>query len=413
MLKLTFLGHQSWIVTHNKTNLYIDPVLFSEYGLAPTNLRIPLEYQVKTKLSSLPTPSAILLTHEHSDHFDPRSLIHFKKNTPIYISEKASTVCFEIIKGLGFKNIKKLLCEKELKIGTLLIHPLSEILLAEFSDEFDTLPLLIRDYKKTDAFLTAVDIWLSPRSKRKIIQLLGKNKRPLINMVGSALRLILAKDLENNWTDKIKIYKTTQKEDVIKILNQKKPLRLLPGNSFEFEKGRCKQVQITSDFIECLGPSPSKSFPRHFKNDKMSIREWKKLENHLKDYAQFLYSRELYRKLFSQRGYIDSKLHPTFAFLLKASNGSRLYEYHAQSSCFIRNRFSKNYYTFCQTQARSLLALFEGEFEARIFSLFLSRWHAESPKEKLDLHAKALWIYFHPQRSPKWAKRLYRRVNLK
>ena len=83
-MKVTLLGHQSWMITYNKTNVLIDPVLYEGFGSQDDN-SIEIYPPRKIEFENIPKIDAIILSHEHSDHFHIPTLLKFKK-VPIIVS---------------------------------------------------------------------------------------------------------------------------------------------------------------------------------------------------------------------------------------------------------------------------------------------------------------------------------------
>ena len=72
-LVITFIGHASLLFTYLDRNIYIDPVMqVADYSL-------------------LPKADAILVTHEHGDHFDPVAIEKLTKpETEVYLTKICS-----------------------------------------------------------------------------------------------------------------------------------------------------------------------------------------------------------------------------------------------------------------------------------------------------------------------------------
>jgi hypothetical protein len=63
--------------------------------------------------SLLPKPAAIFLTHDHDDHVDPRTLLHFPKETPVIVPSRRNKKHFfydytALLRELGFGRIVEL-----------------------------------------------------------------------------------------------------------------------------------------------------------------------------------------------------------------------------------------------------------------------------------------------------------------
>jgi len=93
-LKITFIGHASLMFEFNKKIVYVDPVgMFGDF-------------------SKLPKADLILVTHEHSDHLDLKTIeLITKKETQLICNEasQSTSIGSEVLKNGGktsFKGIK-------------------------------------------------------------------------------------------------------------------------------------------------------------------------------------------------------------------------------------------------------------------------------------------------------------------
>jgi hypothetical protein len=105
-MKLTFLGHQSWIVSHNGTNIYVDPVLTESFGHGVTT-QFPIFPPRTVDWSNLPSPSAVVLSHEHHDHFHPISLAALagKQKIPVFIGAAMPAFVRRLLGRLGLESV--------------------------------------------------------------------------------------------------------------------------------------------------------------------------------------------------------------------------------------------------------------------------------------------------------------------
>src|SRR5574337_1467902 len=96
----TFLGHQGWMISSGETRILIDPILGNEFGHGG-NVGIP--YPPKKLIpSSVPPITAVLISHEHEDHFNIPSLKRIDRAVPILLSAKSSTAARSILAEMGF-----------------------------------------------------------------------------------------------------------------------------------------------------------------------------------------------------------------------------------------------------------------------------------------------------------------------
>ena len=64
-MEITFLGHQSWLISHESTHVLVDPILADRFG---SNDGIEIYPPRTIDIEHFPPVSAIFLSHEHSDH---------------------------------------------------------------------------------------------------------------------------------------------------------------------------------------------------------------------------------------------------------------------------------------------------------------------------------------------------------
>src|SRR5580765_5391164 len=99
MFATTFLGHQGWLFQSDRAAILVDPLLCEEFGAAQQ-----LEYRVfpprALDLAKLPPLDAVVLSHEHDDHFDLPSLAKLSRKIPIHLSARSSTAAHQILREL-------------------------------------------------------------------------------------------------------------------------------------------------------------------------------------------------------------------------------------------------------------------------------------------------------------------------
>ncbi|MFD3424248.1 MBL fold metallo-hydrolase [Streptomyces decoyicus] len=98
---LTFLGHQTWLVEGAGHRILVDPVLGRGFGLSPA-----LEFRIwpprTVETARVPALDALVLTHEHLDHFHLPTLAALPTSLPVYTGPLLPAPVVEAIESLGF-----------------------------------------------------------------------------------------------------------------------------------------------------------------------------------------------------------------------------------------------------------------------------------------------------------------------
>ena len=78
MFAVTYLGQQGWLVTSDATRILIDPLLTDEYSPGFSAVIHPPR---RISLARLPPIDAVVLSHEHADHFNVPSLLALERRS--------------------------------------------------------------------------------------------------------------------------------------------------------------------------------------------------------------------------------------------------------------------------------------------------------------------------------------------
>ncbi len=165
-MELTFLGHQTWLVSHNSSCVLIDPILKDGFGAEDIN-GIEIFPPRAIDLENMPKPEVVILTHEHSDHFNIASLNVLSRDIKIIVGAMMIESVVECLENLGF-SVTRQLPNKPFQVGDL------EFTL--YSAAPDTVLWESRVYqvyvnpvnKAEDSIFIAVDALISEELKRYI-----------------------------------------------------------------------------------------------------------------------------------------------------------------------------------------------------------------------------------------------------
>ncbi len=106
--RVTFLGHASTVIEIDGMRIVTDPVLRRLVG--PLYRRVP-----RPITEPITDPDVILISHLHLDHYDPRSLRLFRRDTPIVAPVGAGLS----LRWRGFKDIHEVSPGERLRLGPL------------------------------------------------------------------------------------------------------------------------------------------------------------------------------------------------------------------------------------------------------------------------------------------------------
>ncbi|MFG2564684.1 MBL fold metallo-hydrolase [Streptomyces sp. NPDC048567] len=99
-LELTFLGHQTWHITDGLSTVLLDPILADAFGAG--DLEFPIWPPRNVDTAKMPVPDAVILSHEHLDHFHLPSLDLLAKTVPVYTGMTTPQAVVDAIEVLGF-----------------------------------------------------------------------------------------------------------------------------------------------------------------------------------------------------------------------------------------------------------------------------------------------------------------------
>jgi hypothetical protein len=172
MMDIVFLGHQGWLATSGGSSVLIDPLLKPSFGCA-----VPEPFEVypgrDLDMSRFPQIRAVVLSHEHEDHFHIPSLAMIDRKVPVFLSERSSWACRRILRDMGFE-VFPVVSEVPLSFDGVEIRAFG----AEFDsdaknmNEWDVMTYAVCGPESGEVFYSAVDVAL-PTTASRWLQTVG------------------------------------------------------------------------------------------------------------------------------------------------------------------------------------------------------------------------------------------------
>lgn len=184
-MRITFLGHQGWHIEHEGRGFLLDPIL-EEIGNGAN--RMPVWPPRRLDFARFEPLDAVIISHEHADHFSLQTLAALPRRCRIYVSDLSSHAMTAAIAHLGFK-VERFSALQSFAISGVRVTPLPGLynLL-----EPDTYALLMQD-RSGASFLTAIDTvahpdvfaWLAANCPERTLDNLTNNfvepRQPLVD----------------------------------------------------------------------------------------------------------------------------------------------------------------------------------------------------------------------------------------
>jgi phosphoribosyl 1,2-cyclic phosphodiesterase len=183
-MRITFLGHQGWQFENNGRSFLLDPIL---EGIGNGTVRMPVWPNRRLEFSRMGPIDAVIISHEHADHFSLETLSALPSTCRIYISDLASEAMYSIIREMGFV-VERFTAFNSFSINGIRIAPLPGLY---NTLEPDVYALLMRDDSGA-SFLTGIDTvwhpdifaWLAQHCPRRTLDNLTNNflepRQPLV-----------------------------------------------------------------------------------------------------------------------------------------------------------------------------------------------------------------------------------------
>ena len=466
-LRATFLGHQGWLFAAGSTHVLLDPLLTPSFGHG--GLLGELYPPRRFDWSAFPAIDAVVLSHEHDDHFDLPSLARLERSIPIYLAARASRAAFEVLRDMGFR-VHPLPVEGQLTIGALRYRTfVADHRQPSSGDEWEVSPFVLDD-GEGHCVLSSIDLapdpgllarasavgprpslWIHAHNlTRTSFQRVaaGASSPPDTALVTAGLLRRYA-ELEAIWAAPELAALVgggwsfpgarswmnhnafpVAAEQLARSLDLACPattcIAATPGTTAQFANGQLATVTAAAAFV---APAARERWPaRDYRGDVHSLTDYApacgrrafdasdeaRLLVELGDFARFLYARPPFRALYSAPAQLPDGSLTAFAFALRRAGQAPLVLAYDPSGCrFVGHRGADPQASFAaglECWASDLLALLTGEIAASAlcYAGRLRGWNRDPAR--LQFSADELWTYAHPLRRPDCAAALYRRL---
>ncbi|MCX5046667.1 MBL fold metallo-hydrolase [Aldersonia sp. NBC_00410] len=105
-MRFSFLGHNGFALGDQDSPVLIDAILFPRYGEEYTSSPVEIYPPRWIDRASVPTPAAVVISHEHSDHFHLPSLDLLPRNVPIVVGPTMIQTVVDCVESLGFEVVR-------------------------------------------------------------------------------------------------------------------------------------------------------------------------------------------------------------------------------------------------------------------------------------------------------------------
>jgi len=184
-MRITFLGHQGWHIENQGRSFLLDPILEAIGNGASL---MPIWPPRRLDFKRFEPLDAVIISHEHADHFSLPTLAALPRRCRIYVSDLASFAMTAAIAHLGFQ------VERFSALHSFAINGVRVTALPGLYNtlEPDTYALLMQDASGA-SFLTAIDTvahpdifaWLDGNCPRRTLDNLTNNfvepRQPLLD----------------------------------------------------------------------------------------------------------------------------------------------------------------------------------------------------------------------------------------
>lgn len=427
--RATYFGWQGWLFETDRAAVAIDPLLVDQVGRGPRHTRIDFVFREarEVTLDRLPPLDALVLSHEHEDHFSVPTLVRLDRRIPLYVSRRVSTAARSLLGELGFAvryvDHGDTLAFGDLEVRLFGADQISSV--ASF-DEWDTLAYLVRHQGGAGGLFSNVDISISGEMAEAIRDTAARDRHVLLFVRGevslSSGTSPTAADGEHPRSGT-----ATPIEEVAARLRAGEHIVARPGTVFELEGGELVGVAPETAFLRTIPgppPVPRRAFAlpagvmpeRPLLGTRAHERDRPELEVALRELAEHLYGRHIYRYLMTLPArYAGKRTHTFVLVFLTAPGGTEWFYEYVPGACAFRavdidfDAAVERYLGVVVLWVSDYLAVVRGEVEPRaIHCATQEDWAIEDPE--LPQLRDVLWSLYHPQRFPTRVLAQYRRA---
>jgi hypothetical protein len=442
----------------------VDPLLCEDFGAAHA-----LEYRVwpprVLDAAAFPKLDAVVLSHEHDDHFDIPSLAKLDRAIPIYLSVRSSNAAREILAAMGF-TVHALVPGVATRFGDLEILPFcGDHVSVNCGDEWDTLPFLVRHVDGHGSMFSMVDITLTQRhvewaaahamkpglvswtnnaldwshmadylkerveGTQQCFIKMGVGHKLISTIWGAPQAMItcaggFAFTGERAWLNQRVFCVDTEQVCTLmaNVYKKEKFFAGVPGQTWILRGGKLQKVEVATPWLQT---APRESWPSRAKapvdprdyapatgRREVDAAGLDRLRAHLDELAGTLVGSPLFRGLYSLLASECGERRAAFAFALR-QGGERLVFEHDPASCTFKPGAGdpeRAYVAGLECWAADLLAVLDGELGPIALTFGRARvWNALPSRLDVTIFEE-LNRTSHPLRRPAAYARLYDRL---
>jgi L-ascorbate metabolism protein UlaG (beta-lactamase superfamily) len=462
MLETTFLGHQGWRFATAGATVLVDPLLVEPFG---HNGGVGVVHPPRRlDVAAMGPVDAVILTHEHEDHFNIPSVNRISREIPFIVPERSSAAMRGFLAGAGFK-VTPVAAGGTVEIADLQFttFPADHVRHDE-QDEWDTTPFLVMDAKDGGSFFSPVDIAVSagvqaqlqrmgvtpglfgyanntmnmssqerpPRRPPAVLPiaarfLMDHIQRPSPKlaslMCGGGFAFTGARAWMNHTFFPLDSSRLFQG---LETMSGERFLAVTPGMQLVTDRNSIRSVLQSAPFLSTPPPEqwpdrtynpatvPPDSVEPASGQTELRPGELRELEERLVDFAQFLYGGALFRAIHSLGASAPTvRMRSTFGICAMSGGADHVFEYDPAAGRFAlldRPAPMSEYAAGLECFASDLLEFLRGKLapSALMFGRVV-RWRnsAEATTVAID---QAIWMYGHPLRRQAEYAALYQAI---